>query len=157
MVEFGEVVYYVLLACCFCTIPLSFLHQSMRKHCEAAVGILLMLALLTPIADALIDLGKGEILPPRGEEYSDEEYTRGVKNAFEKGIEDAVIAEFGLNSKDVTVSVVGLRVPELTVDEVRVVLSGGGLLADREEIRKMIEEGISFTNAEGRCAVEYCI
>ena len=155
MYNVGEGVYFFIIACTVLTLPLSFAHPSFRRISEGVLCIGLLLVLLTPLTELIRDIG--EFTLPEIGGFSDEEYTRVVKEAYERGVEEDICAEFSISKDDVTVSVIGLSTADLSFDELRIVLSGRAVAVDRERVRKHLAGGLCGDGKEVMILVEYSI
>lgn len=157
MYNVGEGVYFLVVACAVLTLPLSFAHPSFRRISEGVLCIGLLLVLLNPLTELIRGIGNGEFTLPEIGDFSDEEYTRVVKEAYERGVEEDICAEFSVSKDDVTVSVIGLSTADLSFDELRIVLSGRAVTVDRERVRKHLAGGLCKDGKEVMILVEYSI
>lgn len=79
----------------------------------------------------------------------DEEYKRVAREAFEKGVANAVCSEFSLDSSGVRVSCENFDLQTMCAKRVRVFLSGRAALASYKDIEKYVED-----NGFGECDAE---
>lgn len=79
----------------------------------------------------------------------DEEYKRVAKEAFEKGVLDALCSSFSLDPSGVRVVCEDFDIQKMRAQKVRVFLSGRAALASYKDIEKYVED-----NGFGECDAE---
>ncbi len=105
-----------------------------------ALGLILFSVAASPLLGALSDISNISlpIIPPNTEESDG-----GIglyETAFADGIASAVSEKFELRRADVRVITEGFAAGEWRAEKIRIILSGGAVLADYHKIEKFIGE-----------------
>lgn len=115
-----------------------------------ALAVLLVYTVITPITRLI----SGESGAPSFDyEFDpdgyDADYIDVARDAFCLGIENAVCAEFSLESGDVRTSVVGFDFETMSAERIRVTLSGAAVFADYKGIENYVNSlGVGRCDAE---------
>ncbi len=129
-------------------------HLSYRSSLDGvrrfALGLILFFITASPAIEligSLAELDISELIPDAG---ADIEEDRGIyEESFREGIASAVAEKFGLNRKDIRVITEGFSSSEWRCGKIRIVLSGGGALADYHAV----EDYVNRLNI-GECEAE---
>ncbi len=144
MNEYAAVVF---AACCIAGVLSLFTYKEGRAE-SLALGVITLFLIASPIADAV---GVGELpsLAPTPELDTDGGYTARLEEAYAEGLRLAISDRFNIRKEDVSVTLYRFDANSISAEEVRVYLSGAGVLADYRAIEAYIGE-----ITDGKCRVE---
>ena len=117
-----------------------------EKCANAAMGIILLYAILSPIPALLGDIAylkDSSTLP----EY-DDAFTDAIEGGAAEGIRLAVCEEFGLDPGNVEVDAVKMQGDSISFERISITLKGAAVISDYRKIREFVED-----MALGRCEV----
>ena len=136
---------------------LEYLYYPSRARDAAAIcaSVILVHALLSPVLSFAASLSDGspiiEVLPPTDIPFEDA-YKETAEEAFGEGIRKLVCANYGLSAEDVSVSVEGFDITEMTAKRVKVTLSGTASLSDHRGMEAYLN-GLSLGKCEVRIRI----
>lgn len=151
MAELSEYIFFALALSSVLGLISSLSHPSLAKEAEAAIGILCLFSLASPIAAAiprLLDLPRPEqSLPVIGGGG----YIELSEAAFADGIREYISGEFSLDASEVAVDISDFDFTAMRAGGVTVRLRGTAALSDIPGIREAIKG--NFTSDGGECKV----
>lgn len=151
MAELGEYIIFALALSSVLGLIGSLSHPSLAREGEAAIGILCLFSLVSPIAAAipsLLDLPRPEqSLPAIGEGG----YVELSEAAFADGIREYISGEFSLDRAEVSVDISDFDFTAMRAGGVVVRLIGSAALSDVRGIRDTVKS--NFISDGGECKV----
>ena len=140
----------IFAVCLVCGLATLLSHSSGRAE-RIALGIISLYIIVSPIADGLSHFDADDWLGslPAVDGEIDSEYTALLEEAFTDGIRSCVAEKYSLDKADVRVRVYGFDSSRLSAERIRVILSGGAIIADYKAVEKYLNSlGL------GECDVE---
>lgn len=130
---------------------LSLLSYDSGRAEKAALAIICLFTLLSPVAEAAYSFDPGEIVDKITIPDIDTEsgYDRVIEDAFADGIASAVADKFLINKENIRIRLYNFDSKNMSAGSIRVILSGRAALADSIAIEKYLDS-LSL----GDCEVE---
>ena len=111
-------------------------NEKCKKITEAALSIILILAVVLPLPGLIKDFGEFINIEENGEEVSSELY----QLSFEDGIREYLADKFALSKNDIEVEAVGFLPEKMTAERILITLRGSAVLADNKRIRSAVND-----------------
>lgn len=110
-----------------------------EKSTRAALGVILLATVATPLVGGIRELGEltlDGVLGDYSVEIDEEDSAcyETAEEAFCEGIRSEVCAEFSLEADEVTVLVFGFELTEMRAEKIKIILSGRAACADSRSI-----------------------
>ena len=147
MTEYALAAFGILALCG----TLSLLSYGSGRAETAALAIVCLFTLLSPVAEAVRSFDPGEVVDKITIPDIDAEsgYDRVIEDAFADGIASAIADKFLINKENIRIRLYNFNSKNMSADSIRVILSGRAALADSIAIEKYLD-GLSV----GDCEVE---
>ena len=129
-------------------------HQSQKSGVRALLGLLLLVAVVSPLPSVWEELtvGIGELFDAESRELDEGAFYQVTEEAFCQGVGLAIADKFGAEGESVSVSCHGFDPTEMRAEQITVRLTDGAVFLDLGEIKYYVMENFS-----GRCTVEVVI
>ena len=122
-------------------------HTALRESVRAAMGVVLLLFMLSPVASLLS--GILDIRLPSTDLSFDADYTVVAEEAYVKGIRSALASEFNTKEECFTVFCEGFDFENMYSEKIHVTVTGGAALVDFRLVRDFVENSVNT----GGCVV----
>ena len=111
-------------------------NEKYKKITEAALSIILTLAVVLPLPGLIKDFGELINIEENGGEVSSELY----QLSFEDGIREYLADKFALSKNDIEVEAIGFLPERMTAERILITLRGSAVLADNKRIRSAVND-----------------
>ncbi len=111
-------------------------HEKYKEITEAALGVVLTLALILPLPKLVSEIGNKIRFPEIESTEGEDIYLL----SFEEGIAEFVVGKFGVPREEIEVEAIGFSQGGMRAEKIVITLHGTAALADYKKIGREVEE-----------------